>query len=155
MKKKTIKNQKKITIIMALIAFVFVGITLGQALLNSTLTINGKSTIKKNSWMIYFDDINIEPQSTQNVDENDNPKISVNGVADPKKQNIEFTANLKKPGDFYEFTVDTVNDGTIDAYVDSIEKIELTEAQKKYLEFNVTYDDDTERLCIYFERMLT
>ena len=42
MKKKTIKNQKKITIIMALIAFVFVGITLGQALLNSTLTINGK-----------------------------------------------------------------------------------------------------------------
>ena len=144
MKKKTIKNQNKITIIMALIAFVFVGITLGQALLNSTLTINGKSTIKKNSWIIYFDDINIEPQSTQNVDENDNPKISVNGVADPKKQNIEFTANLKKPGDFYEFTVDTVNDGTIDAYVDSIEKIELTEAQKKYLEFNVTYDDDTE-----------
>ena len=36
-----------------------------------------------------------------------------------------------------------VNDGTIDAMVDSVEKSALTEEQQKYLDFDVTYDNGT------------
>ena len=139
MKKNNIKNTKKISIMMALIAFVLVGITLGQSILSSTLTITGKSTIKKNSWVIYFDDIEISEDSVHNENPSDDATLSVNGIADPTKQNIEFTAKLDKPGDIYEFTVYTVNDGSIDAEIESIEKYELTNAQKEYLDFEVGY----------------
>ena len=65
-------------------------------------------------------------------------------ITNYEKTRIDFSANLKEPGDFYEFTVYTVNDGTIDAMVDHVEKFELSEEQKKYLDFSVTYDNGRE-----------
>ena len=50
------------------------------------------------------------------------------------KLNINFDVSLALPGDFYQFTFEVVNDGTIGAMVDSIVKTpELTEEQKKYI----------------------
>ena len=143
MLKNIFKGKKKLSFYIILVIVLLVGITLGSALLSSTLKIIGNSTIKKNSWVIYFDDIDIAEDSAPVDSSNDNARISKNGVADPTKQNIEFTASLKDPGDFYEFTVWTVNDGTIDAEVESLEKSELTAEQQKYLDFDVTYDDGT------------
>ena len=141
--KNVFNGKKKISFYLILIGVILVGITMGSALLSSTLKVIGNSEVKKNSWVIYFDDIDIAEDSAPNSNSNDNASISVNGVADPTKQNIEFTAHLNDPGDFYEFTVWTVNDGTIDAEVLSLEKSALTDEQKKYLEFDVTYDDGT------------
>ena len=137
--KKALKNNKKITVLFVLITLFLTGLTIGFSMLSSTLTITGKSTIKKNSWTIYFDDIEISEDSVKNENPSDDATLSVNGVADPTKQNIEFTAKLDKPGDIYEFTVYTVNDGSIDAEIESIEKFELTNAQKEYLDFEVGY----------------
>ena len=142
MKKNETKN--KIKIYVGIVALLVVFMTLGTALLSRTVTIIGKSKINKNSWVIYFDDIDIAEDSSPVEDESEKAKISKNGVADPTKQNIEFTANLRNPGDFYEFTVYTVNDGTIDAEIESIEKTILTEEQQKYLDFEVKYDDGEE-----------
>ena len=45
-----------------------------------------------------------------------------------------FTFVLDKRGDFYEFTIDIINNGTLDAMIDSIEKTPaLTSEQEKYL----------------------
>ena len=41
------------------------------------------------------------------------------------------------PGDYFEFTVDAVNDGTIDAMVDTVSNTGLTEDQLKYLDYKV------------------
>ena len=141
--KNIFSGKKKLSFYLIILGVLLVSITLGSALLSSTLKIIGYSAIKKNSWIIYFDDIDIAEDSAPVDNSNDNARISKNGVADPTKQNIEFTASLKNPGDFYEFTVYTVNDGSIDAEVESLEKSVLTEEQQKYLDFDVTYDDGT------------
>ena len=143
MNKKLFKGKKSLSFYIFILGIFLVGITLGSSLLSSTLKIIGASEVKKNSWIIYFDDIDIAEDSAPNSNSNDNARIAKNGEADPTKQNIEFTASLKNPGDFYEFTVWTVNDGSIDAEIESLEKSVLTAEQQKYLDFDVVYDDGT------------
>lgn len=136
MKSMYLKLRKnKFTFFMAITIVLLIMISLGTALISSTLSIIGNTTIKENSWIIYFDKVR---KSSDSVDSDNDAKI-----VDFKKTRIEFTADLKNPGDFYEFTVYTVNDGTIDAMVKSIEKSVLTEEQQRYLEFDVTYDNGT------------
>ena len=113
--------------------------TIGYGIISSTLTIVGNTKIQKNSWIIYFDDVTIANDSVKNEDINKDARIT-----NTEKNNINFTAYLKNPGDFYEFTVYTVNDGTIDASIASIEKSLLSEEQQKYLTYEVKYDDGTE-----------
>ncbi len=128
-------KRNKFTFFMAIVVVLLTTMSLGVAFISSTLSIIGNTTIKENSWIIYFDNVR---KSSDSVASDKDAKI-----VDFKKTRIEFTANLKNPGDFYEFTVYTVNDGTIDAMVRSIERSVLTEEQQKYLEFDVTYDNGT------------
>ena len=127
------RKSKKYYII--LILLLLLGVTFGYAVLNSTLNINGKSTVQKNTWDVHFENIQVKEGSvTATVD----PVISNNTSI----SNFEIT--LDKPGDFYEFTVDVVNDGSIDAMIESIIKTpELTDEQKKYLKYEVEYVDGT------------
>jgi hypothetical protein len=53
---------------------------------------------------------------------------------------MTYTVTLNEPGDFYEFTINVVNDGTIDAVLSSINLTELTAAQQKYITHVVTYN---------------
>jgi len=129
------KLSKKTVLIIIGIVLLF-SITLGTALLSSLLTIQGNTNIKENSWIIYFDSVR---KSTDSVASTRDAEIT-----NYEKTRIDFSATLKEPGDFYEFTVYTVNDGTIDAMVDSVEKYSLTEEQLKYLDFTVTYDNGRE-----------
>ena len=56
---------------------------------------------------------------------------------------ITFGAQLENPGDCYEFTVDVVNAGTIDAHVEQIHILpELTAEQEEYFQYYVTYLDE-------------
>ena len=107
-------------------------ITLGTAAIRSTLSIVGSSKIQENSWIIYFDHVHDE-QFKDNVDPE---KRAV--IVDNKKTRIEFTVDLK-PGELYEYTVDVINDGTINAMISETSKIELSDAQKKYLDFDIYY----------------
>ena len=138
MKNKRFEGKKKIKYI-AIVFVVILMMTLGYSMLKETLNINGSNKIKKNSWIIYFDNVDIASDSVKNDD-----TIYDARITNTEKNNIQFSANLKNPGDFYEFTVYTVNDGSIDASVSSLEKSVLTEEQSRYLDFDVTYDDGTE-----------
>ena len=58
---------------------------------------------------------------------------------------IDFEVKLNLPGDFYEFTVDVVNNGTIDAMIqDVVKEPELNENQKKYLNYIIEYENGEE-----------
>ena len=127
-------SRKNILLIIGVV--LLLSITLGSAIVSSLLTISGKTTIKENSWVIYFDSVR---KSTDSVTATEDARIT-----NFEKTRIDFSVNLTEPGDFYEFTVYTVNDGSIDAMVDSVEKSLLTDAQKKYLDFFVTYDNGRE-----------
>ena len=53
---------------------------------------------------------------------------------------LEFETTLNMPGDFYEFVVDVVNAGSIDAMIENVVKTpELTTEQAKYLKYEVSY----------------
>ena len=130
MKEKISKLRKnKLTFYTSIMFVLLIVISLGTAILTRTLNIGGKAKIKESSWIIYFDDVR-DVSASQSYDERAR-------IVDLKKTRIEFEAELKNPGDYYEFYVDTVNDGSIDAAIDSIEKFEFTEEQKKYLELTV------------------
>lgn len=127
MKKVVLKNY-----FIAITLLLLLGITFGYALLNSTLNIIGKSNISKNTWDVHFDNVVVKDGS-------------VEAVKTPIIENdtkVDFEVQLNLPGDYYEFTVDVVNNGTIDAMIDSIEKLpELTLEQQKYLNYIIEYEN--------------
>ena len=54
-------------------------------------------------------------------------------------ENIDIT--LKEPGDYVTYTADITNKGNIDAEISSIIEPNLTERQRKLLDFKVYYTD--------------
>lgn len=124
------KRNKKIFIIIIILI-----ISIGFAYLSSNLSISGLVGYKENSWKIFFDNIFIQDSidsSTENIAINED------------KTSIDYSVNLKKPGEKYTFLVDVVNDGTIDAMLDNLEITGLTEEIKKFIDVKVTYADGKE-----------
>ena len=105
-------------------------LTLGYAYLTQTLNINGLSKVNNASWNVYWDNVQVTSGSV----EADTPTIS-------NQTTVSFNVHLSKPGDFYEFTVDAKNDGTIDAMIDTITK---TNNIPNYLEYTITYSSGLE-----------
>lgn len=113
--------------------FVFASVTVGYAALSTTLSITGKGTLSKNSWDIHFENLVI-------VD-NGASAVTTAPTIDSTKTKVSFNITLSKPGDSYEFTVDAVNKGTIDAMLSGFSATSLTTDQQKYLTYTVTYSD--------------
>ena len=123
------KRNKSMCII--LIVLILFGVSVGYAAISRTLTINGNSEVKENSWNIYFDNIKITEGS-----------VTATRDAVINNSSIDFSIRLDLPGDFYEFTVDVINDGSIDAMIDSSAKTpELTSSQSKYLNYIIEYQN--------------
>ena len=88
---------------------IILGITVGFALLSTTLYINGTAGIKANVWDIHWDQDSIKV--TENSVAAETPTVTENG------QKLSYEVTLELPGDFYEFTIDAVNAGTIDGMI--------------------------------------
>jgi hypothetical protein len=130
------RSRKKKNRILLLI-ILLLGISIGFAALSTTLKINGTANITKNTWEIYWDEdtIDVKPGSKGNTV----PIVSddTNGAVDTV---LTWTVNLDLPGDYYEFTIDAVNDGSIDAMVDEIEST-VTPTLPSYIKYSVTYSN--------------
>ena len=104
-------NKKKRNLIIIGIFLLLFCVSIGSAYLKERLRVNGTTNIEKNSWVIYFDKA-IEKEGS--VEATKELKI------DDTKTTIDFGIILNKPGDFYEFDVNVVNDGSVDAMIDTI-----------------------------------
>ncbi len=134
------KNNKLVLVLVALILF----LGLGYALLTQDLTINGTTKVKGNNWDIHFNNVQITTgsvalstgDSAASIDTNDNTLVN-------------FTITLNQPGDFYEFTVDAVNAGTVDGMVGEVipklngTAISSTNPLPVYLDYTFSYADGT------------
>ena len=121
------KNLKLIIILVTILGFV----SIGYALISTKLNITGVTKIKNAKWDVHFENIIVKDGSvtptTAATIENDTA--------------ISFSIDLTKPKDYYEFTVDVVNNGTIDAMIGTIIKEPiLTPPQEKYLTYEVKYN---------------
>ena len=136
------KNKKKNRIMLLLI--LILGVTIGFALLSTTLFINGTASIKSNTWNIHWDDesINVTEGSVSATD----PAVS---TTTSTKDTVSFDVELELPGDFYEFEIDAINEGSVDGALDlatnwityKVNSVETT--LPEYMDFKVVYDDDT------------
>ena len=127
-------KKKKYMIILLII--VISCINIGYASISSNMLINDTAIIQNKKWKIYFDNVNINEQSVSAKVE---PETVGNNTI-----SIGYEVDLAKPGDFHEFTVDIVNDGDLTAVLDEFSITQLTDAQKKYLNYKVKYNDGNE-----------
>ena len=114
-----------------LIILLLVGVTsIGYAFLTTSLNIVGTSKIKNAKWDVHFENIVIKEGSV----------TPTKAATIENDTAVSFNVDLTKPKDYYEFDVDVVNNGTIDAMRGSIKKEPvLTPAQEKYLTYEVKY----------------
>ena len=119
------KNKKQRKILMLLI--LLMAVTIGYALLSTTLKINGTAGIQKNTWDIHWENVQPNAESTVTTEK---PVISDNATK------VSYTVDLELPGDFYEFTVDAKNDGSIDG--------EITKIDHTFYTVNTTTGEETE-----------
>ncbi len=136
------KNRKRRDYL-GLLLLLVVGLSVGYALLRTNLTINGTSKIKGNNWDIHFENLNVTDGSVE---------LSTGDVAAAIGSNtteVSYTVTLSQPGDYYEFTVDAVNAGSIDGMVESVTS-KLNDAVittlPAYLDYSVSYSDGVEIL---------
>ena len=124
-----IKDRKVLTLGLCLVAICVFTLTIAYAALNAILTISGNAEVIASDWNIYL----ANPKVTNGSVSDELPVISNNST-------LSFNVELNLPGDFYEFTVDVINDGTIDAMIDSVSVLpRLSTEQSRYLIREVTY----------------
>ena len=129
--KDYIGNRKILYMLLAIALISISTLTIVYAALSVTLNITGTADISAASWDVHLDNVKLNSKSVTATA----PTIT-NGTT------ATFSTVLNMPGDFYEFTIDVVNDGTIDAMIDCITKTPtLTEAQAKYLNYIIEYQN--------------
>ena len=133
---KSNKKKNKITFLLLLL----LGISIGFAALATTLKINGNASITKNTWSVYWDEDSIAV--TQGSKGDTIPDV-VNGEDGSINTKVNWNVNLEVPGDFYEFTIDAVNAGTLDAMITGITPT-LPQDLPSYVSYSVKYADGVE-----------
>ena len=123
------KNKRsKFTLI---ILILLITISIGYAALTTVLKINSNIALGKASFDIHFDNV-IEKDTNSEV-------IETAHITNDEKTEISFNISMPRIGDYYRFTSDIVNEGSIPAKIKSIEFNGLTESQRKILSYKVFY----------------
>ena len=126
------KSGKKV--VLSLLALLLLTITVGYAALSTTLNINGTSKINNATWDVHFANLVVRPGSVS----------ATKAATIDSATEIDYNVELIKPGDFYEFTVDVTNTGTIDAKLGEAPILSGVSAEQDvYTNYTVTYSDDT------------
>lgn len=122
-------RKKKKLVIIILVLF----ISIGFAYLSTTLNLNGAITFNENNWDIHFENIKVistdVSYSTLEIDSNDSTSIN-------------SSINFKEPSEIFEYSVDVVNGGGIDAVFDSLTN-NLDSTNEDYITIDIKYCDGT------------
>ena len=125
------RDRKTLYIILSIVLISIFSLTIVYAALSVTLNIQGNAQVVASTWDIHLDNVKVTNGSVSGT----TPSITSPTTA-------TFSTTLNMPGEFYEFTIDVVNDGSIDAMIDSVTKEPtLTETQAKYLNYIVEYQN--------------
>ena len=120
------KDRKLLFGVLTIVIVSIFTLSIAYAALNTVLNISGNAEVASSTWNVHFDNLT-------NISDYDAPVIT-------SPTSITFNPVLNMPGDKYIFTIDVVNDGSIDAIIDSIEKKpELTAEQAKYINYVIEY----------------
>ena len=136
------KNKKQRKIMLYLM--VILGVTIGFALLSTTLFINGTASIKSNTWNIHWDDTSVSV--SQGSVSASAPSVT---TTTSTKDTVSFDVEFEMPGDFYEFEIDAINEGSVDGALQLSQNWITYKSNgsattlPSYMDFKVVYDDNT------------
>jgi len=91
--------------------------------------------IQKLNWKIEFENIEVKDGSVAPI---------VDATIDDTKTGIYYEVLLNGPGEYYSFTADIVNSGTMNAKIYDIIDNGITDRQREFLDYEITYADGTE-----------
>ena len=106
------KRQRRLIIV----ALIICGIVIGYSLLTREVNVVGVNRIKGHEWDIHFENLFVDTDKSVALSENDVAAV----IDSTTKTRVNCTVSLNEPGDAYSFTVDVVNNGTIDGMIDSV-----------------------------------
>ena len=126
------KNKSKLNYLLVIVLLLLVSV--GYAILSTNLNILGSSQISAPTWDINWESVQVKTGSVSAS----TPTIDTN------KTTVNYSVTLTIPGEYYDFTVDAVNAGTIDGMVpvisNKLNNVEIT-TLPNYLEYKVSYED--------------
>ena len=107
------RNERTRNIILIVLAVCLIGITVAYATLSQNLNISGVAKVSKTSWNIHF--TNVLPPKVEGYAEGG--KATLNSAQDV----ITISEGiLKVPGDKITYTFDVINEGDLDAEVETV-----------------------------------
>ncbi len=123
---------------------IVLSIGIGYAFLTVDLKINGTVGINDSRWNVHFANYQQTANSTITPTSGNAPVITGDTTTE-----ISYNVTFNEPGDVYEFTVDIVNGGTMDATITSLEtdlKIgdSVVSTIPNYLSYNLAYSNGDE-----------
>lgn len=125
----------KIFIICALMASILF-MSIGYALHSSNLMINGTTTIGQNAkWDVHMANVTRSDEGIA-----DELVYTPASIVDKDGTYLVYDIKLPVKGDFYEFSFDVVNDGTMDARISSLIQFG-SEEYEDYLHYSLKYKD--------------
>ena len=126
-----LQDRKTLYLVLCIAVVSVFTLSIAYAAMETVLEIHGNSEVVASSWDIHLENAQVKSGSVAT----NAPVISGNST-------LAFDVELNMPGEFYEFTVDVVNEGSIDAMIDSVVKTpELTTEQAKYIKYEITYEN--------------
>ena len=128
------KNKKNL--IYSILLLILLSIGIGYAYLTSNLSINGSTEISANSWDIHFANLVVNQDSVTAT-----TPASINSIDDTS---ISYSILLSRPKDYYEFTVDMVNEGSIPGKISLVSINGITSAAEGLVDYLVVYSSNSE-----------
>ena len=114
MRKNKFVQKRQQSIKNIIILFILI-VGLGYALLQQNLDITGIASLSNPTWNIHWENVQVAEGSVTGDNVVTAPTI------DSDLTTVNYSVVLNLPGDYYEFTVDAVNGGSIDAMIDTID----------------------------------
>ena len=123
------KNKKNL--IYSILLLILLSIGIGYAYLTSNLSITGATEIASNSWDIHFANLVVSENSVE--------ATTPATISPTDNTSITYTVKLNRPKQFYEFTVDVVNEGTLPGKVSISSLSGITAEAEDIVDYTVNY----------------
>lgn len=130
-------------ITIVLLALSILLMSIGFAIRSQRLDINGNTTIGVDpKWDIHFSNVNITEGSVNGV-----KVISPAKIVNANGTYVTYDVKLPLKGEFYEFTVDIVNEGNLDAKISNI-ILNNNKDYSKYLKYTFEYVNPANQIAV-------